>query len=164
MSDYDLALIDRYRKAGVLVDTNLLLLYFVGLYDPTFIPKFKRTDIFTMDDYLVLTLFLKEFSRVVTTPNILTEVNSFSNQLPENLKPDYYAKFARGIAALEEIYMPSRDISISLLFGLFGLTDAGIFLTSKDTFLVLTDDRRLSAYLNASGVDAINFNHLRTYL
>src|SRR5882724_12873595 len=108
MSDYDLILADKYRKAGVLVDTNLLLLYFVGLYDPTFIPKFKRTDIFTMDDYLVLTLFLKEFSRVVTTPNILTEVNSFSNQLPENLKPDYYAKFARGIAALEEIYMPSR--------------------------------------------------------
>ncbi len=33
MSDYVTDLLDRYRKAGVLVDTNLLLLYLVGTFD-----------------------------------------------------------------------------------------------------------------------------------
>jgi hypothetical protein len=164
MSDYDLILVAKYRKAGVIVDTNLLLLYFVGLFDPTIITKFKRTDIFTQEDHLALSLFLKEFSKVITTPNILTEVNSFSNQLPNHIKPGYYLKFASEIATFQEIYTSSQDISISHPFSLFGLTDAGLFLTAKDTFLVLTDDRRLAVCLNASGVDAINFNHLRTYL
>lgn len=35
-----LKLIERYGSKGILVDSNLLLLYFVGLYDSTMIQRF----------------------------------------------------------------------------------------------------------------------------
>ena len=82
--NYAEQLLVRYRSRGVLVDTNLLLLYFVGLYNPSLIPQFKRTRIFTVNDFDVLQNFIALFSKVVTTPDILTEVSNLSNQLAEN--------------------------------------------------------------------------------
>jgi hypothetical protein len=111
MSDYDLALLEKFRRLGILVDTNLMLLYFVGAFDVSFISRFKRTQNFSPADYTLLTLFLAEFSKIVTTPNILTEINSFSNQIEGKLKSDYYKVFADKISPLVEIYTSSSDIA-----------------------------------------------------
>ncbi len=164
MSDFVAGLIERYRSSGILVDTNLLLLYFVGSLDPNLISTFKRTIAFTSEDFVLLNRLLREFRRVVTTPNILTEVNSLSNQLPENIKQRYFPLFAKGIMLLEEIYTPSRDIAVRREFVAFGLTDTGIFHNAANVYLILTEDFRLSQVLAAQGIDVINFNHLRGYL
>ena len=121
--DYLLA---KYKSKGVLIDTNLLLLYFVGLYDPQFVPKFKRTMTFAVDDFFTLLRFFEYFSKVVTTPNILTEVNSLANQLPINIKLAFYPIFAAQIATLDEQYIESFKISSTTHFLKLGLTDAGI--------------------------------------
>ncbi|HEV7375808.1 MAG TPA: hypothetical protein VGN95_13895 [Pyrinomonadaceae bacterium] len=104
----------------------------------------------------------KFFSKVVTTPNILTEVNSLSNQLPEEIKPDYYAKIATQITDLEEHYLVSSKICALEHFKKFGLTDSGVIDLVKGKYLVLTDDFKLASYLQNVGIDAINFNHIRT--
>ncbi len=44
----------RNRAADVLVDTNLLLLYVVGVHDRDLIPRFKRTAAFTVQDFGIL--------------------------------------------------------------------------------------------------------------
>jgi len=159
--DYLTELISRYRSKGVLIDTNLLLVYFVGVYDPQRIAKFKRTVAFAVEDFYTLLAFFKFFDRVVTTPNILTEVNGFSNQLPDDIKPAYYPEFAKHLAGLEEHYIESRKVSSLAHFNKFGLTDAGIIELVRDQFLVLTNDLRLASYLQNVGVDVVNFNHLR---
>ena len=41
-------LMQRYRSRGILVDTNILLLHFVGSFDPSLIARFKRTERFTI--------------------------------------------------------------------------------------------------------------------
>lgn len=145
----------------MLVDTNLLLLYFVGLYNPSLIPQFKRTRIFTVNDFDVLQNFIALFSKVVTTPNILTEVSNLSNQLAENHHADYYAVFASRLIVLEEQYVASADVCALNHFKKFGLTDSGIVYLVKDKYLVLTDDFRLSGFLQSTGIDTINFNHIR---
>lgn len=160
--DYYVELLYRYRSKGILIDTNLLLVYFVGNYDPSLIPKFKRTLTFTVEDFDILGRAFKFFSKVVTTPNILTEVNSFSNQLPEGIKPAYYAKMAEQVSILEEHYLTSRKICALEHFKKFGLTDSGLIELVKDNYLVLTDDFRLASYMQNVGVDVINFNHIRT--
>jgi hypothetical protein len=48
------ALIEKHRAKGVLVDTNLLVLYLVGTVNPRRIPNFKRTGDFNIDDYNLL--------------------------------------------------------------------------------------------------------------
>ncbi len=70
-------LIYKYSNKGLLIDTNILLLYFVGSFDRQHIEKFKRTSQFTIKDFDYLVILLDRFDTLVTTPNILTEVNNF---------------------------------------------------------------------------------------
>jgi hypothetical protein len=92
----------QFKAKGGLVDSNLLLVYFVGMYDPSRVTKFKRTTAFSTDDWYLLARVLRFFRKIVTTPNILTEVNSLSNQLPEEIKSSYYPEFAKQISLMEE--------------------------------------------------------------
>jgi hypothetical protein len=159
--DYVIELISRYKAKGLLLDTNLLLLYFVGRYDADRIHKFKRTMAFTEDEFLLLATILESFDRVITTPNILTEVSNLSGQLPKNLHSDFYSDFSARIPVLDERHTASGTIVASVHFNKFGLTDSGIVDTVKDNYLVLTDDLVLFGYLQSLGIDAINFNHIR---
>ncbi len=156
-------LISKYKNKGILVDTNLLLLLFIGSFDPCLITKFKRTNIFVEEDFNILQKILKSFENIITTPNILTETCNLSGQLPGPIKKGYFDLFARGINILGEHYIPSSDISKMLEFKKFGLTDAVIINFVRDKYLVITVDFPLSQYLQKKGIDAINFNHIRPY-
>lgn len=161
MNEYLRNLFSKYKNKGLLIDTNLLLVYFVGSYDTTLLAKFKRTLAFTEEDFQKLQRLFILFSKVVTTPNVLTEVNSLSNQLPEDIKLKYYLKMREQIVKLNEHFMESQKICELDYFIKFGLTDSGIIELVKDKYLVLTDDFRLANYLEKVKIDVINFNHLR---
>ena len=161
MTDSVLRSIQRYHSRGVLVDTNILLLHFVGSYDRELIPRFKRTRTYTVEDYDLLSRLLSQFERIVTTPNILTEVNSLSSQLGEPAKEQYFKEFARGIDTLDEKYVESATAAQLEQFPRLGLTDSGIVHLAKGNYLVLTDDFRLYGVLEHLGIDVLNFNHLR---
>lgn len=156
-------LLSKYKNKGALIDSNLLLVYCVGAYDPDRIARFKRTAAFTVDDFNLLAQLVAFFDRVVTTPNILTEVNGLSNQLSEDIKSTYYPEFARQISVLEEHYLVSAHVSSLASFGRLGLTDLGIGELVRDKYLVLSDDLKLVVHLQNTGVDAINFNHIRKF-
>ena len=156
-------LVARYQNKGILIDANLLLLYFIGNHDPDRITKFKNTMAFTVDEFWLLMQFLDSFDKLVTTPNVLTEVSNLSGQLSENLRLSFYSDFANRIPLLEEHYVPSVGASSLAHFNKFGLTDSGIIQLVKDKFLVLTDDLKLAGYLENRGIDVINFNHIRTF-
>lgn len=162
MLDYLDELFGRYRARGVLIDANLLLLYFIGSYDRRQITSFKRTKVFSVEDFLLLGDLLHFFDRVVTTPHILTEVNGLSNQLPGKVRFDYYSTFGRKAAELEE-----REVAVSVAaedaaFRFLGLTDAAIAVAASARVLVLSVDLDLVTHLQNRGIDALNFNHLRT--
>jgi rRNA-processing protein FCF1 len=156
-------LISRYREKGILVDTNILLLYFIGRCDPNQIQTFKRTRQFTIEDFECLFNLVQSFEKVITTPNVLTEVNSLSGQLGEPFKIEFFTNFIREISIVDEHYVQSQDAIQVEEFIKLGLTDSGIFNLSKNSYLVLTDDFRLSQYLQKKNIDVINFSHIRTY-
>ena len=163
MNEHSLQLIQRHRRSGVLVDTNLLLLYFVGSFRREQITRFKRTDIFTADDFDLLDGLLGQFEKVMTTPNILTEVSNLAGQLPSHLKGDFFKIFAAGISLLDESYISSVEAASGQELIKFGLTDAVIASLAKEDCLVLTAEFPLANYLQSSGIDVINFNHLRDW-
>ncbi len=162
MSDYIEDLLSRYRRKGALIDTNLLLVYFLGSLDVKEIPKYKRTKMYTEEDFYILSKIITYMENIVTTPSILTEISNLSWQLPEHILKKYTGVFVRGINALQEDYLPSKEISKTNEIHRFGITDAGIFLSAKDRYLVITDDFRLSQYLQFQKIDVINFNHIRS--
>lgn len=159
--DYVIELLGRYKGKGLLIDANLLLLYFVGAYDPDRISRFKRTMAFTVDEFLLLATVFDYFDIIITTPNILTEVSNLSGQLPKDLHSFFFNDLAKRIPVLEEHYTSSSTIASSTHFNRFGLTDSGIIDIVKDKYLVLTDDLKLFDHLQNLGIDAVNFNHLR---
>jgi rRNA-processing protein FCF1 len=148
-----------YGGVGVVVDTNLLLLLFLGSYDRKQIGM-SRLASFSEKDFDILIKLLARFKRIVTTPNILTEVSNLSNAISEGKRAAYFTSFASRLALLDEQHIVSATALMSR-WAKFGLTDAVIAAIAKNRYLVLTDDFRLSQSLQSDGIDTLNFNHLR---
>lgn len=94
----------------------------------------------------------------------MTEVSSFIDKLGEPDQTSCYINFAIEIPALQEMYIPSRDVaSTDWVFSTYGVTDCGIAEAAKNNqYLVLTDDFKAANLLRVQGVDTINFNDLRS--
>ena len=157
-----LNLLTKYYTKGIIIDTNILLLYLVGRVNHERITKFKRTRQFVPEDYDRLLELFNNFQKVIATPNILTEVNSLANQLGEPERSHCLNIFTQLTALVCEEYLESSMITSHEPFSRFGLTDCGIMLLAKNKYLVLTDDLKLHLYLKAMGIDTVNFNNLRT--
>ena len=151
----------KYRRKGALIDSNLLLLLFVGSYKRELIGTFKRVNTFVPEDYDVILRLVGYFSPVVTTPNILTEVSNLAGYLPEPDRASCFSTFVNRLTLLTEHYVKSGDAVSSTIFQRLGLTDAAIEKLAKGKYLVITDDFELSQRLASLGVDTLNFNHIR---
>jgi len=149
-----------YSKLGVVIDSNLLLLLFLGSYDRRQIATNDRLSKYSEEDYDLLIRVLKPFKRIVTTPNILTEVSNLSNAIPERSREAYFASIATRLTLLDEQHVVSAT-ALQNRWAKYGLTDAVIAVVAKNRYLVLTDDFRLSQSLESDGIETLNFNHLR---
>jgi hypothetical protein len=156
MNEYLLSVIRKYRSSGLLVDTNLLLLYLVGSADPTLIRRFSRTSIYSEDDFDRVSKFIEAFDVKVATPHVLTEVSDlFGNRNELNVLLGAY------IERVEELFTKGRSLIAEKPFLQFGLADTSVIEASRSTYLILTDDRPLYGFLFSSKIDAVNLDHIR---
>ncbi len=153
-------LLRKYARRGLLIDTNLLLLLFLGTHDRRQIDTNSRLRAYTQRDFELLGDLLRCFKPLVTTSSILTEVSNLSNAIPERDRKAYFASFANRLMLLEEELVASST-ALQSRWAKFGLTDAVIATIAKNRYLVLTDDFRLSQCLRNDGIDCLNLNHLR---
>ncbi|MCI0629973.1 MAG: hypothetical protein L0Y44_04890 [Phycisphaerales bacterium] len=148
--------------AGLLVDSNVLLLLVIGRVDRAGITRFKRTAQYSRADFDRLVRFLNRFKKIVTTPNVLTEVNGFLSQFKLRSRQLAYAVFGRIIdEVLDERYLPSGTVAKDSAFSWLGLTDTGIGLIAAQRVLVLTEDAELRDALSRRNLLTINFEYLR---
>jgi hypothetical protein len=73
------ALIEKHRAKGVLVDTNLLVLFLVGTVNRQRIANFKRTGDFTIEDYELLARLIGWFGKLIATPHVLSQVSDLTD-------------------------------------------------------------------------------------
>ena len=156
-----LAPLPRWRGKSLLVDTNILVLYPVGRLDPSLIEKHKRTNNFTAQDYQFLKQVLRGFNRLVTTPNVLTEVSNLLDQIGGAVGARLQVSLSKIVELLEESYVPSIEAIEVEEFRRLGLADSSLLHLARQDFLVLTDDLPLYLALQRRGIDAINFHHVR---
>jgi hypothetical protein len=155
------ALITKHRGKGVFVDTNLLVLLLVGLVNRERIRNFKRTQDFTIEDFRMLDSLMKWFGGpLVTTPHVLSQVSDLTD-LSGNEGSAMRQLFKSKVEVFEEKYDPASDLVQHPLFEGFGLGDASVAAACKRGVVVLTADVQLQLALERSGLDAINFNHIR---
>ena len=154
-------IIKEYGNKGLLVDSNLLLLYFIGKFDLQLIGNESRTGKYSKDDFRILSWFISSFTKLVTTPNILTEVSNLSPKLSGDTKTNYFNSYSNEVTLLTEYYSPSYDICSQVYFEKFGLTDAGMIQLVTNEYLVLSDDLKLVHFMQGNRIGAINFHYLK---
>jgi hypothetical protein len=152
-------LIGKHRASGLLIDSNLLLLLFVGRMNRSRIATFKRTDRYSPSDYDLLKKLVSMFRRTLTTPHILTEVSNLAS-LAEPQLGAIRRIMMNSVQLMHELHEQSRVVVRDQAYLRLGLTDAAIS-TVCGGVLVLTDDFPLYDLLRRKGIDAINFSHLR---
>src|SRR5687768_2013739 len=146
-------MLNRHLNRSILIDTNILLLLFIGGFDRGLIGSFKRTATYTAEDFDLLLNLLALIPNVVTTPHVLAEVNSLSGQLGEPKRSEYFHFFAERLQLLEERHVPSGEAAKSEWFSKIGLTDSAILAAAAEGLLILTDDFRFGHFLSAAEVD-----------
>lgn len=158
-------LVDRYRARGILLDSNLLVLLFVGLVSPALVEHFKRTKNhgFTGKEFSLLQNIVSPFSKVATTPHILTETSNYICQLQGEARQSALKIISESVQFFKERRPESKKLVRTEFFPRFGLTDSAILDLPPKRYLVLSVDAALVIALQKKGVDAVNFNHLRQY-
>jgi hypothetical protein len=144
-----------------LLDTNILLMWLVGLTGPSLFVTFKRVDTFQASDFVLLSRFLQPFRKLITTPHVLAEVSNFIDQAPLHRRKDLIASLKAFVDRYPEHYEAAAILIHRDEFTAFGLTDTGLSALSADAVIVTTDFR-LSGRIQALGGNSVNFNHLRT--
>jgi predicted nucleic acid-binding protein len=153
--------LDSGASAGILVDTNLLVLYAVGTVNRNRIETFKRTNRYAKSDYDLLVRWLERFQRFYTVAHVLAEVSNLTDLPgPERLRARLVLK--KTIDLLDEAEMPSALAAEDRLYQDHGLVDAAIGAVARaHNCAVLTDDFELYRCLSHDNVTVFNFAHLQ---
>jgi hypothetical protein len=153
-------ILDLYQGWPVVLDSNLLLLYWCSSFDPTLVRTFKRLNAFEPNDLYILAEALAGLGELQTTPHVLTEVSNLANSLPLWRKSAWSVHVSGGIVLIPEIYEPASQIMSDPVSSEFGLTDAALARLAVDR-VILTIDWRLASMLRSRGFAGVNFKHLR---
>jgi len=145
---------------SLLLDSNLLLLWITAQYNLRLLATFKRVQMFTQEDALLLAWIIDQFDAVVTTAHVVTEASNLGNSLSSNSRHGWFTALSEfSTTTLEETH-PLNALASCEEFIRFGVTDCALTdLSSK--YQVLTTDHRLSNYACELGMQVLNFNDLR---
>ena len=146
---------------SVLLDSNLTVLLAVGLADPAYIVRHKRSSAFDAVDFTILTEVIRGFSQIVFSPNVLTETSNLVRQAKDPIKTAVSRSLADLINGSVEAYVESRRATMHEKYLRLGITDSVLLTQQLAGGTILTVDFDLYFAASTAGRDVINYNHLR---
>ncbi len=147
-------IVRRHARTGVAVDTNLLLLLWVGAMDPAEVRRFKRTEKYGHDGFPLLYALLGSVSRLVTTPHVLAEVSNLTGER-------HREAFVSSIVACDERLSDAAKLVSDDSFPRLGMTDIALTELARNGVLVLTDDLPLYLHISCKNWPVLYFTHIR---
>lgn len=147
---------------SVLIDTNLLLLLIVGLYDKKLISVHRRTRNFLPEDFDLLVESINGYKILWVTSHCLAEVSNLIRHTHEDQAEKLMACFSSFVAKAKESHIPKEIIFKNDISTMIGVTDTGLIIKSKRVSCVFTADLELYLEILRRGYKAVNFNNLRT--
>jgi predicted nucleic acid-binding protein len=149
------------RRAGLLIDTNLLVLFIVGSVNPNRIERFKRTSQYTRSDYQLLLSVLDHFEHLYTSAHVMAEVSNLTD-LTGRERILARRRLKDMLDILREPWMPSVRAAQSARYESLGLTDASVMALAREhKCAVLTADFDLYLALSRDGIPVLNFAHVQ---
>lgn len=168
----DLSEIHRYiskkRPEGLIIDTNLLILFLIGRFDESFIKTCSLTKGYDNDDYQLLSKIVTLFrNRVIVTPYIISEISNLSRRDIKNEKLNSYIKAV--VVFLSHSSVSERNVELKKIISIevscisnFGFTDMAIFELSKsENMPFITDDSQFYQFAVSKAVPCIKFKIIK---
>lgn len=154
-----------HAEDGIFLDTNVLLLLLVAQFRPTLIGT-ERLKAYEKRDADLLTCYVSQFKRILTTPHVLTETSNFVRQMVKGRAQAEFAEWLHPLFCLEEKNSLTQTIAeghevSGLLFVRLGLTDSSLAASISTKRLLLTADLDLHVATVSQGGRSINFTHMR---
>lgn len=143
----------------LLIDANLLVLWAVGAVSPDLVEKHKRLGAYVRQDFQLLLDFASQYSKVLVTPNTLTEASNLALQIGGPARAHIADQLREIAEKAQEMHIESRSAMARQEFVRLGLADS-VQLEIKEAHL-LTDDLGLFQAALALGKTSFNFTHLR---
>lgn len=152
---------------GVLLDTNVLLLFLIGSISEDQIDKSKHLRLrdYDKEDFDILKYILRYNRGFVITPHIATETwdlgeNALSGHYLQAFK-DLFSAFLLGA---RETWIPVERLLGESYFFRLGIADSGAARIKRRRPIVVTDDGKLARELEAQRKKVVNFTNLRNLL
>lgn len=154
-------LISELKNKPITLDCNVFLLLVIGSIDKKHIGLFKRTQIFSEEDYDALIKILSG-SQIFLTPNVVTEASNLLESYTYNREKLGLSLLKDVCINIPEVYEKSITLTNNNAYLKFGLSDSSIANLCNAGIIAITVDLELYGYLNSKNFKVINFNHLRS--
>jgi len=157
-------ILSAYAGRGVLLDTNVLLVYLVGLANPGMIGVLKRTEAYSLDDHRMLRSLVGRFRRLIVTPHVLAELTNLAPSVEDRRVRYFFAHVVRVVGASREVHTEKGVLLNNPALPRFGFADLSVVEAARTIgCLVVTDDFKAAGLLRTSGCAVLNLNHLRGF-
>jgi rRNA-processing protein FCF1 len=148
----------------IVIDTNTLVLYLLCSTNVNYLKSHDRLNAFDKNDFIYIDGILKTFDRVITTPNVWTEVDDLcTNTIKGDDKYIYICIIKKLVNDFIEIYTPTKKLSENHnAFYNLGFADTGLLELSIEHKNLITTDSKLSDFARASNVTVLDLTEYKT--
>jgi hypothetical protein len=148
------------KRDSYIIDTNLLVLLLIGLYNPGLIKSHKRTSGYNIEDFEMIKFIFDQAERVYITPHILSEISN----LTDTDWNDYnlFNTFKALTESQMEVYTPKGKLLGFQYLPQIGITDTSMYFAAMETnSIVLTADEECAPYLESLDCKVLRFSALQ---
>jgi hypothetical protein len=159
------ALVERHKGKPMLLDSNLLVVVFIGLWRQDLVGKRATGDEYSMRDVEFLGGLLEEAKPWMLTPHLLTEVDNLLERVGESQAPNCRAFVGTLLERLTEVRPRAVKLVRADHFPRLGIADAAVLrVARRHGCLVVTSDHPLYLELVRGGQAAIYYPMVRQSL
>ncbi|MDR1149331.1 MAG: hypothetical protein LBK66_11940 [Spirochaetaceae bacterium] len=141
----------------VIIDTNVFILFLAGQINTNKIKNYTRNSLYTKEDYYLLLNIISNYDRIITSLNILTEVDNILNRITGEDKYKYLILIKTIYNQTMEKYIKTKIISQNWFFDTLGITDSAILMMAKESELLISGDSILCDYAKSLNIKTFDF-------
>jgi hypothetical protein len=141
----------------VIIDTNIFILFLAGQINENRIRNYTRNSLYTKEDYYLLINILSTYDRIITSPNIMTEVDNILNRITGEDKYKYLILVKTIYKQTIEKYIQTETVSQNWYFDELGITDSAILMMAKECELLISGDSSLCDHAKSLNIKTFDF-------
>ena len=141
----------------VIIDTNIFILFLTGQINENRIRNYTRNSLYTKEDYYLLINILSTYDRIITSPNIMTEVDNILNRITGEDKYKYLILVKTIYKQTIEKYIQTETVSQNWYFDELGITDSAILMMAKECELLISGDSSLCDHAKSLNIKTFDF-------